>query len=126
MVLPTIIAPSSEHTIYFDQPFKKPNYIRILLCTFHNSWCNLKKEFKISVATSGEENKRTIVAIKPGYYISKSLAKTITEKFAEWGVEFLVKAYTAQGWLMFLNPKFKKSIGLPSPYTTFLFDVGDN
>ena len=66
------------------------------------------------------------MAIKPGHYTPKSLAKTITEKFAERDVEFLVKAYTPQGGLMFLNPKFKKSLGLPNPYTTLLFDVDDN
>ena len=72
------------------------------------------------------EDKRTFVEIEPGYYTPRSLATTITEKFAERGVEFLVNAYTGQGVLVFLNPKAKQSIGLPNPYTTLLFDVDDN
>ena len=44
MVLLTIIAPSSEHTIYFDQPIRKPSYLRLLGCSLYNSWHNLKKK----------------------------------------------------------------------------------
>ena len=127
MVVLTFIAPSSEHTIYFDQPIKKPNYIRLLSCTFYNSWHNLKNEFEISVAKTGMEDKRTIVNIKPGYYTPKSLAKTITQKFAErWGGGIFCKRLYSSGSPGVLNPKAKQSIGLPSPYTTFLFDVDGN
>ena len=30
MVVLTIVVPSNEHTVYLDQPIKKPNYIRLL------------------------------------------------------------------------------------------------
>ena len=107
MVLLTIIGSSSEHTIYVDQPIKKPNYIRLLSCTFYNSWHNLKKEFEISVAKTGMEDKRTIVNIKPGYYTPKSLAKTITGKFAERGVKFFCeRLYSSRGPGVF-EPKSK-------------------
>ena len=48
---------------------------------------------------------------------------TISEKFAEQNVEFLVNAYTAQRAMVFLNPKFNHAIGLPNPYTSLLFDI---
>ena len=126
MVVLAIIAPSSEHTVYFNQPMKKPNYIRLLSCTFYNSWHNLKKKNRNICPKSGMEDKRTFVDIEPGYYTPKSLLTTTTEKFAERGVEFFVNSYTPKGALVFLNPKLKQSIGLPSPYTTILFDVDDN
>ena len=37
MVLLTIVAPSNGHTVYFDRPIKKTNYIRLLSCRLHVS-----------------------------------------------------------------------------------------
>ena len=44
MVVLTIVAPSNPHTIYFDQPLRKPSYIRLISCSLYNSWDNLKEK----------------------------------------------------------------------------------
>ena len=41
MVVLTVVATSNDHTIYFDQPIPKPDYIRLLSCLLYNSWYNL-------------------------------------------------------------------------------------
>lgn len=46
MVVLTIVAPSNESTVYFDQPINK-NYVRLLSCSLYNSWFNLKTEEKL-------------------------------------------------------------------------------
>ena len=46
MVVLTIIAPSSKHTVYFKEPLSNPSYIHLLSASLYNSWFNLKKEEK--------------------------------------------------------------------------------
>ena len=55
MLVLTIVMPSKEHTVYFDQPIKKPNYICLLSCSLHN-W---------QLAT-GMKDKPTIMVTEPG------------------------------------------------------------
>ena len=42
MVLLTVVTTSNPHTLYFDHPIEKPNYIRLLSASLYNSWNNLK------------------------------------------------------------------------------------
>ena len=40
MVIPTVVAPSNNHTIYFRHPLPKPKYIRLISCSLYSSWYN--------------------------------------------------------------------------------------
>ena len=54
------------HTLYFDHPIEKLNYIRLLSTSLYNSWNNLKEEAVISVA---DPNGITAKAnLLPGHY----------------------------------------------------------
>ena len=79
MVLLTIVAPSSEPTVYFGQPIKKPNYNRLLSCTFYNSWHNLKK--RGALIFYDKNNKPNTAPLLPGYYTLKTLAPIIENMF---------------------------------------------
>ena len=50
MVLLTVVTTSNPHTLYFDHPIEKPNYIRLLSASLYNSWHNLKEEAAIVYA----------------------------------------------------------------------------
>ena len=44
MVLLTVVTTSNPHSLYFEHPIEKPNYIRLLSASLYNSWNNLKEE----------------------------------------------------------------------------------
>ena len=44
MVVLTVCAPSNHHTIFFDQPPRKPRDMRLISCAHYNSLYNLKKK----------------------------------------------------------------------------------
>ena len=58
--------PSNEHTVYFDQPIPKPNYIRLLSFSLYNSWYNLKRTGEIAVFDD-DKKALTIIELTPGH-----------------------------------------------------------
>lgn len=47
MVVVTVVAPSNNHTVDFDQPIPKPSYIRLLSCSIYNRSNNLEKDGEV-------------------------------------------------------------------------------
>ena len=80
MVLLTIIAPSSEHTIYLDQPIRKPSYIRLLGCSLYNSRLNLKKRGEIAWFTD-DKKEATVMILPPGHHNLNKMAKELKHVF---------------------------------------------
>ena len=80
MVVLTIIAPSSEHTVYFDQPIPKPSYIRLLSASLYYLWYNLKELGQIEVIKSDIEDPY-ILLFDPGYYSPKNMAISLNKWF---------------------------------------------
>ena len=83
MVLLTVVTTSNPHTLYFDHPIEKPNYIRLLSASLYNSWHNLKKIGQLTVHDKNE-NPRSHLFF-PGFYtletLSYILEKTYTKVF---------------------------------------------
>ena len=65
MVLLTIVTKSNPHTLYFNHPIEKPNYIRLLSASLYNSWNNLKEEAVISVP---DPNRTARANLLSGHY----------------------------------------------------------
>ena len=65
MVLLTVVTTSNPHTLYFDHPIEKPNYIRLLSTSLYNSWHNLKEEAVIHADTP---NTTLDAKLLPGHY----------------------------------------------------------
>ena len=65
MVLLTVVTTSNPHTLYFDHPIEKPNYIRLLSASLYNSWHNLKEEAAIYADTP---NTTLDAKLLPGHY----------------------------------------------------------
>ena len=90
MVLLTVVTTSNPHTLYFDHPIEKPNYIRLLSASLYNSWYISGREEAMSVrrAAQGGGHKTgggspTYVSITADITLPESMAKAITEAFSK-------------------------------------------
>ena len=120
MVLLTVVTTSNPHTLYFDHPIEKPNYIRLLSASLYNSWYNLAENGTMSVrrAQGGQSSgagSPTYVSITAGHYTPESMAKAITEAFKKENIDIAVETRTSLGVMNILNPK-----------NTYLFTLSNN
>ena len=82
MVVLTIDAPSSEHTVYFDQPIEKPRFISLVSCSLYNSWNNLKQAGSVAYIRAGERGSLRARRIGEGNYNFETLADILTKSVA--------------------------------------------
>ena len=100
MVVLTIIAPSNDHTVYFDNPIPQPNYIRLLSCSLSNSWYNLTSG-KITLTDKEQGNRKYEASLLPGFYFVESFAETFKNSFLKRKIKIV---YTHTGALYLKNP----------------------
>ena len=103
MVLLTVVTTSNPHTLYFDHPIEKPNYIRLLSTSLYNSWYNLKQNASI-VYNDLSNNKTLTKSFIPGHYTIKQLAKAIQGAFPPDTVVLTTELNTIQGGMTISNP----------------------
>ena len=108
MVVLTVVMPSNEYTVYFDQPIPKPNYVRLLSCSLYNSWHNLKRTGEIAVFNA-DETAATIIKLTPGHYSLETIAKYLSDAFTSRSFELSTEINTSVGQLIIRNPKNKKN-----------------
>ena len=76
MVLLTIVTNLNPHTLYFDHPIEKPNYIRLLSASLYNSWHNLKEE---AIIYADDPNGTREAKLLPGHYTTDALVKEFND-----------------------------------------------
>ena len=103
MVLLTVVTTSNPHTLYFDHPIEKPNYIRLLSASLYNSWYNLTENAAI-VYINLSNNKSLTKSFIPGHYTIKQLAKAIQGAFPPDTVVLKTELNTIQGGMTISNP----------------------
>ena len=111
MVLLTVVTTSNPHTLYFDHPIKKPNYIRLLSASLYNSWHNLKEQAIIYADTP---NSKTLEAtLLPGHYTTDFLVNAFND-FSKDNSKFVIsaKVYTAVGAMIIYGGNTRFSNGL--------------
>ena len=81
MVLLTVVTTSNPHTLYFDHPIEKPNYIRLLSASLYNSWHNLKKIGRLTVYDKNK-NPRSHLFF-PGFYTLETLSYIIENTYTK-------------------------------------------
>ena len=101
MVLLTVVTTSNPHTLYFDHPIEKPNYIRLLSMSLYNSWYNLKGNTNLTCRslTAG----KIIKNINQGHYTLKQLSKEITGSFATQKVDLKTELNTPVSLMTIYN-----------------------
>ena len=103
MVLLTVVTTSNPHTLYFDHPIEKPNYIRLLSASLYNSWYNLTENAAI-VYNNLSNNKTLTKSFIPGHYTIKQLAKAIQGAFPPDTVVLKTELNTIRGGMTIYNP----------------------
>ena len=103
MVLLTVVTTSNPHTLYFDHPIEKPNYIRLLSASLYNSWNTLKEEATIYAT---DPNRTLEVKLLPGHYT----------------IDSLVKEFNA---LNSNNPKFRITASAHTPVGSMIINNGN-
>ena len=103
MVLLTVVTTSNPHTLYFDHPIEKPNYIRLLSASLYNSWYNLKQNASI-VYNDLSNNKTLTKSFISGHYTIKQLAKEIQGAFPPDKVNLTTELNTIRGGMTISNP----------------------
>ena len=110
MVLLTVVTTSNPHTLYFDHPIEKPNYIRLLSASLYNSWNTLKEEATIYAT---DPNRSLEVKLLPGHYTIDSLVKEFNDLNAN-NPKFRItaSAHTPVGSMIINNSNTRFSNGL--------------
>ena len=121
MVLLTVVTTSNPHTLYFDHPIEKPNYIRLLSTSLYNSWYNLKQNASI-VYLDLNTNKTFTKTLIPGHYTLGTIAKIIKEAFTDQSLDLKAELNTINGGLTISNP-YTASIQLTDNFSKLL-DLG--
>ena len=103
MVLLTVVTTSNPHTLYFDHPIEKPNYIRLLSTSLYNSWNTLKEEATIYAT---DPNRTLEVKLLPGHYTIDSLVKEFNDLNAN-------------------NPKFRITASAHTPVGSMIINNGN-
>ena len=110
MVLLTVVTTSNPHTIYFDHPIEKPNYIRLLSASLYNSWHNLKEEAAIYADTP---NTTLDAKLLPGHYNVDDIVNAFND-LSKNNPKFVIsaKVYTAVGAMIVYggNTRFSNNL----------------
>ena len=107
MVLLTVVTTSNPHTLYFDHPIEKPNYIRFLSASLFNSWHNLKKIGRITV--HDKDNNPRSYLLFPGFYTLETLAFIFENIFKErYGITLPTQIHQPTGAMIVSNQTGKK------------------
>ena len=83
MVVLTIVTPKNGETIYFDQPFPKVHFMKLLSCSLYNFWDTLKNRGSAGLDDRKLNPSGTISKLATGHYDLDSLAKKITNLFSK-------------------------------------------
>ena len=101
MVLLTVVTTSNPHTLYFDHPIEKPNYIRLLSTSLYNSWYNLKDNGALILRTLA--TRKFTKTIKQGHYTLEQLSKEITGAFKAQNAELKTELNTPVSLMTIYN-----------------------
>ena len=72
MVVLTFVAQKNRETVYFDEPIPQVHFMRLVSCSLYNSWHNLNRE-----------TRETLASIPGGHYMIDGLVKEIKTNLAQ-------------------------------------------
>ena len=117
MVVLTIVTKKNGEEIYFEDQLPEANYVRLLSCSFYNSWDTLKKEDSANIEL--RENVKSVSKFPPGHYDLESLAKEISSMFDKYNYKLNTVTNTPVGQLVIINSGLNP-IELDSDLANFL------
>ena len=110
MVLITIVTQKNRETVFFDVPFPKVHFMRLVLCSLHNSWHNLTKQGFLFI--KGNRNEKIAYLLK-GFYNFDTLEKEIRKSLKKINniQNFEIEPYNSNSLLKFTNNNANIEIG---------------
>ena len=103
MVVLTIATQENGETIYFEDPIPKVHFMKLISCSFFNSWDTLKNEGSASLGDKEKDKALSISKLAPGHYNLESLAKEIDSLFAKYKYDLETETNTPVGQLVIKN-----------------------
>ena len=73
MTILTIITNANGHTVYFKEPIKNFQYIKLISCSLFNSWINLKENGLITLTNNDDNISQNHIEIPHGHHTPKSM-----------------------------------------------------
>ena len=74
MTILTIITNANDHTVYFKEPIKNLQYIKLISCSLYNSWKNLKESGEIILTDFDKDPpKNNVYQFLPGHHTPESM-----------------------------------------------------
>jgi len=123
IVVLTIVPQENGETIYFEEPILKVHFMKLVSCSFFNSWDTLKKEGSATLGDKDKDIALSISKIMPGHYSLERMAKEIEGLFDKHKYKELQTAINQPvGQLVIINLG-KKLIELDRDLATLL-DIG--
>jgi len=80
MVVLTIITKKNGEELFFDDYLPEANYVRLLSCSFYNSWHNLSSVGRIFFKGTD----KVIASLPEGYYNLESITKELKSSFDDY------------------------------------------
>ena len=77
MVVLTIATQENDEDIYFEDALPEANYVRLLSCSFFNSWHNMSRVGRIFFKGTND----VIASLPQGHYNVESIAKELKSSF---------------------------------------------
>lgn len=68
MAVLRIITNRNDHTVYFKEPNRKFQFIKLLRCSLYNSWHTIKKNGKIKFQVNKPKGSEVGYVLYPGHY----------------------------------------------------------
>jgi len=77
MVVLTVVTQQNGETIYFEDALSEAKYVRLLSCSFFNSWHNLSSVGRMFF----KENNEVVATLPEGHYNVESIVKELQSSF---------------------------------------------
>ena len=102
----TIITNSNGHTVYFKEPIKNFQFIKLVSCSLFNSWINLKENGLITLTHNDDNISQNHIEIPHGHHTPKSMLYFFKI------INYSSKMHSPQGILVLPSPTDRKITGV--------------
>ena len=106
MTILTIITNSNGHTVYFKEPIKNFQFIKLVSCSLYNSWLNLKENGLITITYNDDNIGKKYLEIPHGHHTPKSMLYFFKI------INYSSKMHSPQGILVLPSPADTKITGV--------------
>ena len=104
MTILTIITNANGHTVYFKEPIKNFQFIKLVSCSLFNSWINLKENGLITLTYNNDNHGQSHIEIPHGHHTPGSMLYFFKI------INYSSKMHSPQGILVLPGPQTEKSL----------------